>query len=169
MYYDFDIAVNKGHNFGTSKITLYTFLFTTISEVGFVNNRCITCSLKKPYHSVKVTKRFPFVNILMMHFSLFFVRQLRNFFIYLSYFEDLKETDSSCVNRRKSLTFKDWYFVRIVSTVITETSNDAAVKYLNSFEKTFSHSDLAFSKKLRINVCHKSTKLEEEKPIKKNY
>lgn len=49
----------------------------------------------------------------------------------------------------------DFFF----DTVITETSYDAAVRHLNSFENTFLHFGLKFSKKLRLNVCRKNNTL----------
>lgn len=48
-----------------------------------------------------------------------------------------------------------------VDTVITEPSYDTAVKHLNSFDKTFFTFLFGISKKLRINVCQKSTKIEK--------
>ena len=48
-------------------------LFTYISEVCYVYNWCITCGLNKPDHSGNESKRFPSLNIPMMHLVCFFV------------------------------------------------------------------------------------------------
>lgn len=47
-------------------------LFANISKVCFLYNRCIACGLNNPNHSGDETKRFPFLNIPVMHFGLFF-------------------------------------------------------------------------------------------------
>lgn len=46
-------------------------------------------------------------------------------------------------------------------TVITDTSYNAAVRHLNSFENTFLHFSLVISNKLRLNVCRKNNNLKK--------
>lgn len=113
--------------------------------------------VEKTNHSWKVTKRFPFFKHFNDAFLIVSCKAMKNFFLYFSYFEDLKETDSTCVNRRKKFNFQRLllHMDFFLDTVITKTSYDAAVRHLNSFENTFLHFTLILSNKLRLNVCRK--------------
>lgn len=66
MYYD--ITFDKDHTVLATKIKPVYILFTIISEVCFVFNRCITCRLNKLKHTGDETNRFHYINISKMHF-----------------------------------------------------------------------------------------------------
>lgn len=91
----------RSYCLGKSTNNFSTPLFTNISKVCFLNNRCKARGLNKPNHSGNETKRSAFHTNHVL-----FLASTKKKYIYFEYFLLSKEVDSAGVNNQKYITFK---------------------------------------------------------------